>query len=559
MTMSRRELLLRASWTAGAGATALLLPEITRGHLFAATSAAADSTVETANGKVRGRSIAGIHSFLGVRYAASTEGRNRFMPPQKPQPWTGIQDAFSYGNSAPQSNPAQSGSGLARSDIGKLIAGTDGPPPPESEDCLFLNVWTPGVNDNGKRPVMFWLHGGGFATGSDSSALFIGANLARRGDVVVVGINHRLGALGFTHLGDLGGEKFVHSGNVGMLDGVAALEWVRDNIERFGGDPNRVMIFGESGGGQKVCMLLGSPPAKGLFHRAVIESGPGPKMMERDRASEIARMLLAELGLDAKRALKLQSLPLEKIMAAQFAVSAKLRGFPGIIDGFAPVLDPAVLPAHPFYPHATQISEDVPVIIGSNRTEMRLFADPAAFSLDENGMKTRVKGLLGDRADQVIEVYRRANPSATPSDLFLLIWTDDPTTIYSINIAERRAALGKAPTYRYRFDWETPVLGGRLKSPHTIEMPFVFDNTQVAPGLTGGASPEAVALAARVSESWIAFATRGDPSSKKSGLPPWPAYDSQRRATMLFSNESKVVDDPAREERKIFDSILNPA
>jgi para-nitrobenzyl esterase len=344
-----------------------------------------------------------------------------------------------------------------------------------------------------------------------------------------------------------------------MLDAVAALQWVRDNIERFGGDPNRVMIFGESGGGQKVCMLLGAPPAKGLFHRAVIESGPGPKMMERDRATEIARMLLAEVDLDAKRASELQSLPLEKIMAAQFAVSAKLRGFPGIIDGFAPVLDPTVLPAHPFYPHATQISADVPVIIGNNRTEMTLFAEPAAFSLDENAMKTRVKGMLGDHADQVIEVYRRANPRATPSELFFLIWTDDPTTIFSNNIAERRAALGKAPTYRYRFDWQTPALGGRLKSPHTLEMPFVFDNVQVAPGLSGGASPEAVALAARVSEAWIAFATRGDPNSKKSGLPPWPAYDSQRRATMLFNNESKAVDDPAAEERKIMDSILNPA
>lgn len=553
MMMSRRELLLRT------GATALLLSEMPTTRVLAAVGAPNDSTVETTNGKVRGRSIAGIHSFLGLRYGASTGGLNRFLPPQKPQPWPGIQDAFFYGNSAPQSNPAQRGADFSRSDIGKLVAGTDGPPPPESEDCLFLNVWTPGVNDNGKRPVMFWLHGGGFTTGSDSSALFIGANLARRGDVVVVGINHRLGALGFTHLGDLAGGAFVHSGNVGMLDAVAALQWVRDNIERFGGDPTRVMIFGESGGGQKVSMLLGSPPAKGLFHRAVIESGPGPKMMERARATEIAGMLLAEVGLDARRVRELQSLPLEKILGAQFAVSAKLRGMAGIIDGFAPVLDPAVLPAHPFYPHATQISADVPVIIGNNRTEMTLFADPAAFSLDESGMKARVKGLLGDRADQVIAVYRHANPHATPSELFFSIWTDDPTTIFSNNIAERRAALGRAPTYRYRFDWETPALGGRLKSPHTLEMPFVFDNTQVAPGLTGGASPEAVALAARVSETWIAFASRGDPNSNKSGLPAWPAYDSERRATMLFNNESRVADDPAREERKIMDSILNPS
>ena len=555
MTMTRRQLLRHTSWATGAGAAALFLPEITRNCLWAAV----DSTVETAHGKVRGRSIAGVHSFLGLRYGASTEGRNRFMPPQKPQPWAGVQDAFAYGNSAPQSNPAQRGDGNLRGEIGQLLRGSDGPPPPENEDCLFLNVWTPGVNDNGKRPVMFWLHGGGFTTGSDSSSLYIGANLARRGDVVVVGINHRLGALGFTHLGDLGGEAFVHSGNVGMLDAVAALAWVRDNIERFGGDPNRVMIFGESGGGQKVSMLLGSPSAKGLFHRAVIESGPGPKMMERDRATELAGMMLAEVGLDARRVSELQSLPMEKILAAQFAVSAKLRGFPGIIDGFAPVLDPAILPAHPFYPHASAISADVPVIVGNNRTEMTLFADPAAFSLDDSGLKTRVKAFLGDHTDQVIEVYRKANPHATASDLFFLIWTDDPTTIYSDNIAERRAALGKAPTYRYRFYWETPALGGRLKSPHTLEMPFVFDNTQVAPGLTGGASPEAVALAARVSEAWISFATRGDPNSKKSGLPPWPPYDAQRRATMLFNNESKVVNNPAGEERKIMDGILNPS
>ena len=553
MTLTRRRLLTRA--TAGVGA-ALLLPEITKSRLWAAV----ESIVETASGKVRGRNTAGIHSFLGIRYGASTEGRNRFMPPQKPRPWAGIQDAFAYGNSAPQSNPARRDPAAGVSpEMAQLFGGAEGPQPAESEDCLFLNVWTPGINDNRKRPVMFWLHGGGFTSGSDSSSMYIGANLARRGNVVVVGINHRLGALGHTHLGDLGGEAFAHSGNAGMLDAIAALEWVRDNVERFGGDPGRVMIFGESGGGQKVSMLLGSPPAKGLFHRAIIESGPGVKMLERNRATEIARMLLTEVGLDAKRLADLQTLPVEKIMAAQFAVSAKIGGFPGIIDGFAPVLDPAVLPTHPFYPHATPISADVPVIIGNNRTEMTLFADPAAFSLDENGLKTRVKRFLGDRADEVIAGYRRANPKATPSDLFFLIWTDDPTTTFTTNIAERRAALGKAPTYRYRFDWETPALGGKLRVPHGGELPFVFDTNQVAPGLSGGAGPEAVALAARMSEAWIAFATQGDPNTKKSGLPPWPAYDSERRATMLFNNESKVVNDPRGEERKIMDRILNPS
>jgi para-nitrobenzyl esterase len=550
MPMNRRQLLART----GQMASALWFADFAGSRRLWAV---VDSAAETAYGKVRGRSAAGIHSFLGVRYGASTAGANRFKPPQKPKPWAGVQDAFSYGASAPQSNPARRADAASPSEIGALIGGTDDPRPPESEDCLFLNIWTPGVNDNGKRPVMFWLHGGGFTSGSDSSALYIGANLARRGNVVVVGINHRLGALGYTHLGDLGGEAFAHSGNAGMLDAIAALEWVRENIERFGGDPNRVLIFGESGGGQKVSMLLGAPPAKGLFHRAVIESGPGPKMMERERATEIARMLLAEVDLDAKHAAELQSLPLDKIMRAQFALGPKLRGTPGMIDGFAPVLDPTVLPAHPFYPRATGVSEDVPVIIGNNRTEMTLFADRPAFSLDENGMQARVKGVVGDHAAEVIDVYRRAHPNATPSDLFFLIWTDHPTTIYSNNIAERRAALGKAPTYRYRFDWETPALGGRLKSPHTLEMPFVFDNVQVAPGLTGGASPEAVALAARVSEAWTAFATTGDPNTRRSELPAWPAYDSSRRATMLFNNISRVADDPDAEERKIMDRILN--
>ncbi len=552
MTMNRRQLLGRASQISGA----LWLASAARtSRLWAAV----DSNVETTYGKVRGRSTAGIHSFLGVRYGASTAGRNRFMAPQKPQLWAGVQDAFAYGNSAPQSNPVQRAGAAGGSEVGRLISGTDGPPPPENEDCLFLNVWTPGVNDSGKRPVMFWLHGGGFSSGSDSSALFIGANLARRGDVVVVGINHRLGALGFTHLGDLAGEHFAHSGNVGMLDAIAALEWVRNNIERFGGDSKRVMIFGESGGGQKVSMLLGSPAAKGLFHRAVIESGPGPKMMERERATEVARLLLAELDLDAKRIADVQALPIEKIMRAQFALAPKLRLTPGFIDGFAPVLDPLVLPAHPFYPRATRFSEDVPVIIGHNRTEMTLFADPAAFTVDENGMKARVKGIVGDHAEEVIQVYRRANPNVSPSELLFLIWTDNPTTIFSNNIAERRAALGKAPTYRYRFDWETPALGGRLKSPHTVELPFVFDNVQVAPGLAGGASPEAVALAARVSEAWISFAASGDPNNRRSELPAWAPYDSTRRATMLFNNVSKVVDDPGGEERLVMERIVNAA
>ena len=535
--------------TAATGAATFGLAGISP-RLWAAT----DAVVETTNGKVRGMRANAVYSFLGVRYGAPTSGKNRFMPPQKPAPWAGVQDAFDYGNIAPQRNPA------ARAAAGPptgLFAALrpDDPGKPESEDCLFLNVWTGGLNDR-KRPVMLWLHGGGFVSGSDGASAEQGANLVRRGDVVVVGINHRLGLLGYTHLGDIAGKPFERSGNVGMLDAIAALEWVRDNIERFGGDPNRVMIFGESGGGQKVSMLLGATPAKGLFHRAVIESGPGVKMMERARASKIAGMVLAEVGLTPKQAIEIQSVPLERLMAAQFAVNAKLGPqVPGLMDGFGPVIDSEILPAHPFHPNAPAVSAEVPVIVGYNRTESTFFSDEASYSLNEEGLKTRMKTLLGDHAEQVIDVYRKASPSATASELYIDISTDYPTMGYSVDIAERRAALGRAATYMYRFDWATPLLNGKYRSPHTLEIGFVYDNITMPPRISGG-GPEAAALAARVSESWIAFAETGNPNSKKSGLPEWPAYESQRRATMLFQNQSKVVNDPQGARRKVIQDIL---
>jgi para-nitrobenzyl esterase len=545
--ISRRKALERMAMASGGVAAAAFIPAL-RVHC------SGEPIVETAYGKVRGQMENGIYGFRGIRYGATTGGKNRFMPPQKPESWAGVLDALKYGNSAAQSNPASRNQRTPTSEG-----------PAESEDCLFLNVWTPAINDGKRRPVMFWLHGGGFSILSGSSPMYNGVNLARRGDVVVVGINHRLGALGYTHFGDIGESEYAHSGNAGMLDAIAALEWVRANIARFGGDPNTVMIFGESGGGQKVSMLLGALPARGLFHRAVIQSGPGVKMIERDHGTMMAELLLAELGLDKKRLVDIHNLSTEKILAAQFAANARMtaklgRGIPGILRGFAPVLDPKILPAHPFYPKASPVSADVQVIVGYNRTESTFFfrGNTEVFNLDEAGMRKSVRDWLGDEADRVIDVYRRANPNASPADLYILITTDYPTRTYSVNIAERKAALGKAPAYLYRFDWETPIDGGRLKSPHSLEIPFVFDNIKSSPGLSGG-GPLAEALAAKMSEAWIAFARTGDPNTPKSKLPKWPAYDAKKRATMLFNNESKVAPDPAREERIVLDKVLNPA
>jgi para-nitrobenzyl esterase len=508
---------------------------------------------ETAFGKIRGVENNGIKIFKGIPYGASTAGANRFMPPAEPADWSGVRDALAYGSSAPQRDPAAP----PRPPGALTISGEN--LPAEGEDCLVLNIWTPAVasaaESGRKRPVMFWCHGGGFATGSGSSPDNDGTNLARRGDVVVVTINHRLNVLGFANLSAFS-DDFAASGDAGMLDIVQALKWVRANIAQFGGDPSTVTIFGQSGGGRKVETLLAMPSAKGLFHRAIVESGAAVKVVDRDAAVRNAEQLLAKLGVDKTNIRALQKLPVEKIMAAYFAVVKENPDVNPSLGGFSPTVDGKILPQHPFYPDASPVSSDVPVMIGCTRTEMTLFSlnDPSAFSLNDADMRKRVSNLLGEHAPAMIDLYRKLNPGASPSDIYFLIASDRSYGAPTMIAAQRRAALGKAPVYLYYFTWETPVQGGRLKSPHTMEIPFAFDNVKISARMTGGGA-EAMALADKVSDAWIAFARSGDPNTPK--LPHWPAYDTKDRATLVINNVSKVVNDPLREQRLAMFQALN--
>jgi para-nitrobenzyl esterase len=517
--------------------------------------------VETNGGKIRGINENGINVFKGIPYAEAPEGERRFAPPAKLRPWTGVRDAFEFGNRAMQDDNAF---GLNPALV-KLFAGRT--MPPMSENCLVLNVWTPAVNDGRKRPVMFWCHGGAFITGSGDSPWYEGTNLCRKGDVVVVTINHRLGAFGYLHLADLGGngKEFAASGNVGMLDIVAALEWVRDNIAAFGGDAGNVTIFGESGGGAKVSVLMVMPAAHGLFHKAIIQSGPAVEMASRDDARETARQLLAELGLSADKAGDLRRIPAPKIAAAQAAVLKKvsMMSFSNRRRvGFNPVVDGKHLPGGPFAPAAPAISANVLLMIGTNKDEMTLFFGFAPWldGLDESKMRQRVQIFVGDplrrerseksNADRIIEDYRRARPKDSKRDLVLAIATDHAMRIPSLVMADRKVAQHAAPVFVYMFTWETPVLEGKLKSPHALEIPFVFDNVQSS-GLTGD-SPARFPLADKMSRAWLAFAKTGNPNH--AGIPSWPQYSIEQRPTMMFDDQCKVENDPYGAERKAWDA-----
>jgi para-nitrobenzyl esterase len=493
---------------------------------------------ETSAGKIRGVMVQGVNIFKGVPYGGTTAGKNRFMPPTKPAAWTGTRDALAYGPTAPQGN----GTGQPGS-------------PGQSEDCLVLNIFTPALRGGRNRPVMVWLHGGGFSTGSGSQPILDGTSLAHTSDVVVVSINHRLNVLGSTYLGEAAGSDFALSGCVGMLDIVAALQWVRDNIDRFGGDPNLVTIFGQSGGGRKVATLMSMPVAKGLFHRAIIESGAVLRLTTPADAIHTTELLFGELGLKPGQVSELQAIPISRLLAADAAVSSKITLREPGMTANSPMVDGKAIPSHPWDPAAPTLSAGIPLLIGYARTEETLYdrPTPETLALDEAGLKKRAGTRVGGDPERVIEAFRKAHPEVTPWDLWILIATDHPRGTYSRELAKRKATQAAAPAYLYRFDWETPEGGGHMRSPHTIEIPFVFNNIKIAGPLISK-MPEAYALAERVSAAWVAFARTGNPETAK--LPKWPAYSAKTRDTMLFNNDSRVEQDPDKGPRLVMEQVL---
>jgi para-nitrobenzyl esterase len=487
--------------------------------------AASEPTVVTNSGKLRGAIQEKVAVFKGIPYARA----QRFLPPTKSEPWTGVRDALLLGPRSPQ----------LPSTVNLTEVTSMDPREPMSEDCLVLNVWTPSTGAGHKRPVMVSMHGGGFGTSSAGWSWYDGTALAAKHDVVVVTVNHRLNVFGYLHLGDIGGEKYAHASNVGQLDLIAALGWVHDNIGALGGDANNVTIFGCSGGGSKISTLLAMPAAKGLFHRATCESGSLLKATPRDRATRGAEALLAKVGLKAGQLDELQKMPIEKLLAAS-------QGVPGLT--LSPVVDGRSLPSDPFDPAAPAISSDVPMLIGSNQTEVTFFAGTPLDPMDDRTLHAQVKQVMRTddaTADQLIATYRRTQPGATNIDLYQIMASDNGQRMSAITQAERKSALGKAPAYMYYFKWRTPVHDGKLKAMHTLQIPFVFDHVDLNRTITGDGT-DRQPLADRISRAWVAFARTGNPNHK--GIPEWPAYDERRRATMILDQQCKVADDPDKEQ-----------
>jgi para-nitrobenzyl esterase len=490
--------------------------------------------LKTNAGRLRGALERGVASFKGVRYAAPPLGQRRFRPPAPVEPWQGVRDALALGPSCPQPSARPEGW------PGEVL---------EDEDCLFLNVWTPAVGDAKRRPVMVWLHGGGFAIGSGSWPLYDGASLARRGDVVVVTVNHRLGILGYLHLAGRGGKGFESSGNVGMLDLVAALEWVRDEIATLGGDPSNVTIFGESGGGAKVSTLLAMPSAHGLFHKAVIQSGPGLRVLSPERAETNAGAALEALGIGSGQLGKLWELPARTLVEAQQSTGAA-----GLRVGFSPVRDGLAIPNHPGRMLAAGTAADVALLVGTTFDEATLFLladkalrEPAAF--DDAALHSRLS-VWGGSGEKLAAAYRASRPKASNGDILLAATTDAMMRIPSIRLVEQHLSKARSPAWMYLFCWSA----GPLRAGHGFELPFVFDNIH-EPVLRP--SPNRLQLAERMSEAWIAFARSGDPNHD--GLPNWPSYRPEQRATMIFDRgECAIVDDPWGAEREAWEGVQAP-
>lgn len=495
---------------------------------------ATDPVANTVYGEIQGTHKDDVLTFKGIRYGADT-ATTRFSAPAKPAPWINVKSASMDGASCPQTRTGNPG--------GLFTSWRPDPTPPMSEDCLFLNVWTPALADGGKRPVMVWFHGGGFSSGSGSSLAYEGTRLSRRGNVVVVTVNHRLNVFGYLALGHYG-EGFEDSAAAGVLDMVLALEWVRDNIESFGGDPNTVMIFGESGGGAKVSTLMATLAAKGLFHRAVVESGAMIRFPAQVVARTAADKVVANLGLTAETIEQIKTLPVESISAALVDTGAAT----------APSIDGRTLTRHPFEPDAAPPGRDVPLMLGTNRTENSLFmgaANPAVFELTWDGLSTAMKRAYPDNSvDAIIAGYRELQPESNPTDIYFEATTDSRWLAGHVLQAERKVQQGGAPTYLYLFNWDTPVDGGKWRSPHALEIGFVFDNVSNSESMSG-IGDEQQRVADIMADTWIAFARTGKPDNPK--IPDWPAYNLDSRPVMVLNETPEVVNDARAAQRRLFD------
>lgn len=490
-------------------------------------------TAQTEAGRVRGLLRNGVHQFWGIPYGAPTGGVNRFMPPQAPAAWNDVRDCFQLGERAlmqpGRAEPAAVVRALNRNS-------------PQGEDCLSVNLFTPGL-DGAARPVMVWLHGGGFTAGSGNYLLYNGTNLAKKEDVVVVVVNHRLNVHGFLHLADIGGDKWARSTNVGMQDQVATLEWVRDNIENFGGDPDRVTIFGQSGGGSKVTTLMAMPSAQGLFHRAIAQSGSAFRGTPGTDASEATEQFLARLGIAAGQLDRLQELPVQQIQDAIYS-EPRIQTL-----GSGPVIDGAVIPRHQWDPTAPSWSADVPFMVGSTETENG-WIGPPPYELPDDKMLDLFTSRLahGDNGggQALLDLYRRLHPEKRNRMLWLTAESDNARRWNAQALGKLKHAQGAAPSYLYFFDWHSPVHDNRMGSYHTLEIPFIFYNLDIGASMTGSEQSR-YDLGHAMSAAWAAFARTGEPDH--ADMPHWPAFNPEAYPTMMFGEEVRAAEDPNREER----------